>query len=331
MGVKKSKGLKKGTLDFLLSSSGLDNDTLVSAFASNDSKQSEKENITTTVNDKNLTTKILEKTNNINPKIISSSKSNDIEVKYIDILKIKPGSYQPRINFSEESLNELANSIKQQGVIQPIVVRPINSTKEYELIAGERRWRASQLAGLNKIPAVIKSFDNKQALSVAIIENIQREDLNPLEEARGLKRLIDEFNLTQVEVAKIIGRARVSVTNLLRLLSLDKSVQYMLENDEIEMGHARAILSLSSIEQLKVAKEVYDKTLSVRQTEELVRNILNKKDKILFKNNSLIDPNVKNLEDKLGIALSANVAIKHRSNGSGSVLNLLVFIFIFLK
>jgi len=303
MSAKKSKGLKKGTLDFLLSSSGLDNNSLVSTFA--------KEEKTEVVLEKK------EQKNEDKPKAIS--KKNDIEAKYIDISKIKPGTYQPRINFSEESLNELANSIKEQGVIQPIVVRQIGATKEFELIAGERRWRASQLAGLDKIPAVIRDFDNKQALSVAIIENIQRENLNPLEEAKGLKRLIDEFELTQSDVAKVVGRARASVANLLRLLSLDKSVQYMLENDEIEMGHARAILSLTAYDQLRVAKEVYDKNLSVRQTEELVRNILTKKHTDIASRNLVVDPNILKLQEQLGIALSTRVEIKHKPNGAGNV------------
>jgi len=299
MSAKKSKGLKKGTLDFLLSSSGLDNNSLVSTFS-----KDEKSEI------------VLEKKE---VKSKDKPKKSDIEVKYVDISRIKPGTYQPRINFSEESLNELANSIKEQGVIQPIVIRPIENSKNYELIAGERRWRASQLAGLDKIPAVIRDFDNKQALSVAIIENIQREDLNPLEEARGLKRLIDEFDLTQSDVAKIVGRARASVANLLRLLSLDKSVQYMLENDEIEMGHARAILSLTAYDQLKVAKEVYDKNLSVRQTEELVRNILTKKHINIISRNIEIDPNIIKLQEQLGISLGTRVEIKHRPNGGGNV------------
>lgn len=307
MSAKKSKGLKKGTLDFLLSSSGLDNHSLVSAF----SKEDKSEIV--------LEKKEVNKEESAEIKANDKPKKNDIEVKYVDISKIKPGTYQPRINFSEESLNELANSIKEQGVIQPIVVRPIASSKNYELIAGERRWRASQLAGLDKIPAVIRDFDNKQALSVAIIENIQRENLNPLEEAKGLKRLIDEFELTQSDVAKIVGRARASVANLLRLLALDKSVQYMLENDEIEMGHARAILSLTAYDQLKVAKEVYDKSLSVRQTEELVRNILTKKHNDITSRHLEVDPNILKLQEQLGLALSTRVEIRHKPNGGGNV------------
>jgi ParB family transcriptional regulator, chromosome partitioning protein len=192
------------------------------------------------------------------------------EVAIVDVVR---GRYQPRREFDEASLEELAASIKAQGLMQPIVVRP-RPQGGYELIAGERRWRASQLAGLTHVPAVVKDVSDEQASAMALIENIQREDLNPLEEAFALQRLKDEFELTQQQVADAIGKSRVAVTNLLRLLNLAPPVRDMLQSGALEMGHARALLSLTSIDQERLAHEVANRQLSVRQTEALVRQRL---------------------------------------------------------
>ena len=189
------------------------------------------------------------------------------EVAITDVVRSR---YQPRQGFDEESLAELAASIKAQGLMQPVVLRP-RAQGGYELIAGERRWRAAQLAGLERIPAVIKDVTDEQASAMALIENIQREDLNPLEEATALKRLQDEFGLTQQQVADAVGKSRVAVTNLLRLLNLSAPVRQMLLAGEIEMGHARALLSLAPIDQERLARVVAAKQLSVRATEALVR------------------------------------------------------------
>jgi ParB family chromosome partitioning protein len=188
----------------------------------------------------------------------------------IPIEFIQPGKYQPRTYFAEESIAELSDSIKAQGVIQPIVLRPIGDDR-YEIIAGERRWRAAQLAGIEKIPAVIRTVDDESALAMSLIENIQREDLNPLEEATALQRLIDDFQFTHQEVADAVGKSRSAVTNTLRLTQLALPVAEMLVAGDLEMGHARALLTLEVNEQVAVAKQVVARGLNVRQTEELVR------------------------------------------------------------
>ena len=169
---------------------------------------------------------------------------------------IKPGKYQPRQDFDQEALNELADSIRAQGVVQPIVVRPVGEGKEYEIIAGERRWRATQLAGLHEIPAVIREVPDQAAIAMALIENIQREDLNPLEEARALERLIDEFDMTHQQVSEAVGRSRTAVTNLLRLLDLTPEVKEMLEHAQLDMGHGRALLALDGAQQIHAARLV---------------------------------------------------------------------------
>lgn len=201
----------------------------------------------------------------VNAEAESSSEQGDIPVD-----QVVRGRYQPRREFSQESLEELAASIKSQGLMQPIVVRP-RPQGGFELIAGERRWRASQMAGLTRIPAVVKEVSDEQASAMALIENIQREDLNPLEEAFALQRLRDEFGLTQQQVADAVGKSRVAVTNLLRLLNLTPPVRELLQRGELEMGHARALLALPSMDQERLAMEVARKQLSVRQTEALVR------------------------------------------------------------
>jgi ParB family chromosome partitioning protein len=214
----------------------------------------------------------------------------------------------------EEALEELAASIRKQGVMQPIVIRPISSEK-YEIIAGERRWRASQLAGLDKIPAIIKPVGDEAAIAMALIENIQREDLNPIEEAMALKRLQDEFELTQQEVADAVGKSRVTVTNLIRLIGLHTDARRMLERGDLEMGHARALLALPDVEQPKTARTVVGRGLSVRQTESLVRRLLS--GEISGKASKAVDPDIKNLEETLAGKLGAKVLLQHTAKGKG--------------
>lgn len=202
----------------------------------------------------------------------------DGEMKKIPLNALVPGKYQPRRDFSEESLQDLAQSIKVQGIIQPLVVRSI-SDGQYEIIAGERRFRAAQIAELDDVPVIIKELPDEAALAVALIENIQREDLNPIEEAAGLKRLIDEFDMTHEQLANIVGKSRASITNLLRLLHLHDDIKFMIEQKQIEMGHARALLSLPEALQLEIAKLISLKGLSVRETENLVRLSQNREEK----------------------------------------------------
>ncbi len=189
--------------------------------------------------------------------------------------QLAPGRYQPRTRMDEASLAELAQSIRAQGLIQPILVRPLEGKDRYEIIAGERRWRAARIAGLTEVPVVIREVPDKATLAMALIENIQREDLNPLEEARGLQRLIEEFDLTHQEVAEAIGRSRAAVTNLLRLMNLAEPVQALLFEGQIDMGHARALLALPPARQIITAQQVIDEGLSVRATEALVQDTLN--------------------------------------------------------
>lgn len=241
----------------------------------------------------------------------------DGELRNIPIELIQRGKYQPRTDMHEEALQELASSIRAQGVMQPIVVRPISDTR-YEIIAGERRWRASQIAGLDKIPAIIKPVSDESAIAMALIENIQREDLNPIEEAMALKRLQEEFELTQQEVADAVGKSRATVTNLLRLIALNPDVRLMLEHGDIEMGHARALLALSELKQSEAAKVVAGKGLSVRQTESLVRRMLvAPPDKSA---SELVgDPDIRRLEESLSDKLGARVQIQHTPKGAGKL------------
>ena len=230
----------------------------------------------------------------------------------LPIEKLQRGEYQPRTNMDQESLEELAASIKSQGIIQPILVRPI-ADDQYEIIAGERRWRAAQIAQLDEVPVLVRNIPDEATLAVALIENIQRENLNPVEEAVGLKRLMDEFDLTHEEMAKSVGRSRTAVTNLLRLLSLSAGAKKLLEQGRIEMGHARAILALALDQQDQVADEVYIKRLSVRQTEALVRSFVEPKKKAQKKTKSV---DIRNLEESLAETLGANVSIEDK-NGKG--------------
>jgi len=225
------------------------------------------------------------------------------------------GKYQPRKDINPEKLQELADSIKAQGIIQPIVVRQV-AFQKYEIIAGERRWRAAQLAGLSEVPVVIKEIDDRAAMAIALIENIQREDLNPLEEAESLKRLLDEFNLTHQLVAEAIGKSRTTVTNLLRLNELHPEVKKLLLSNQLEMGHARALLSVEGIRQVALATKVVKEGLSVRATERLVKETnLEPKDRKI----KIIDNNTLHLQDDLTAKLGAKVVIDHKENGSGKL------------
>lgn len=235
---------------------------------------------------------------------------NEVPVEFI-----QPGRYQPRTWFSEESLVELAESIRSQGVMQPIVLRSIGQDS-YEIIAGERRWRAAQKAGLEKIPAVVRDVDDESALAMSLIENIQREDLNPLEEATALQRLIDDFQLTHQEIASAVGKSRSAVTNTLRLCSLEPRVATLLERGELEMGHARALLTLDSENQVEVAETIVAKGLNVRQTEVLVKN-LGKPEKVT--SSKVTDADTRRLEENLGTSLGQPVRIRHTAKGKGQL------------
>jgi ParB family chromosome partitioning protein len=234
----------------------------------------------------------------------------------IPIEFIQPGKYQPRTYFAEESIAELSDSIKAQGVIQPIVLRPIGDDR-YEIIAGERRWRAAQLAGIEKIPAVIRTVDDESALAMSLIENIQREDLNPLEEATALQRLIDDFQFTHQEVADAVGKSRSAVTNTLRLTQLALPVAEMLVAGDLEMGHARALLTLEVNEQVAVAKQVVARGLNVRQTEELVRAAGKTAGATGVK--QARDADTRRLEQNLGQTLGQPVQIRHTKKGTGKL------------
>lgn len=238
---------------------------------------------------------------------------------------LQKGKYQPRMDMRPETLQELADSIKAQGVVQPIVVRPVGTpgigeSQRYEIIAGERRWRAAQMAGLGEIPAVIRRIPDEAAIAVALIENIQRENLNPLEEGRALQRLISEFDLTHQEAADAVGRSRVGVTNLLRLLELAPEVCERIEQREIEMGHARALAGLSRKQQIEVATLIVKKGLSVRDTEALVRRMqAGATPSAAEGQDNTRDPNVTRLEQELADKLGAKVVIQHSNGGKGKL------------
>ncbi len=250
------------------------------------------------------------------PQQDEANQANEGDLKNIPIDLIQRGKYQPRTDMHQEALEELAASIRSQGVMQPIVVRPVSSDK-YEIIAGERRWRATQMAGLDTIPALIKPVGDEAAIAMSLIENIQRENLNPIEEAMALKRLQDEFELTQQQVADAVGKSRVTVTNLIRLIGLHIDVRRMLEHGDLEMGHARALLSLDDLQQPEVARTVVGRGLSVRQTEALVRRL--QSGPSASKQNKVIDPDIKNLEENLAEKLGAKVMIQHTAKGKGKL------------
>jgi len=230
---------------------------------------------------------------------------------------LKPGRFQPRTRMDPQSIAELADSIRAQGLIQPILVRPVENGK-YEIIAGERRWRASQLAGLTQVPVVIRAVPDKSALAMALIENIQREDLNPLEEAAGIQRLIDEFDMTHDIAAQAVGRSRSAVTNLLRLLNLSKTVQDLLMQGKIEMGHARALLAVSGPRQAELAQQIINRNLSVRETEQLVGQTGVTTGKTPRKQQRK-DRDLQALEEELSEILGTPVTLKTLRGGRGKL------------
>lgn len=244
--------------------------------------------------------------------------SNENSETLVKITKVEPNREQPRKNFDEDSLLELADSIKQFGLLQPILVQ--DRKEYYEIIAGERRWRAAKLAGLKEVPVIIKNLTEQEIVEISLIENIQREDLNPIEEAQAYKKLLTEFNLKQDEVAERVSKSRTAVTNSMRLLKLCDEVQQMVIDDMISTGHARAILSIDNPEeQYSIAQKIFDEKLSVRDVEKLVKN-LNKpvKQKKVIEDKAL-DVIYKNLEEKLKTALGTKVSITPRENGSGKI------------
>jgi ParB family chromosome partitioning protein len=246
----------------------------------------------------------------------STDTAGQLSALPVDLLQ--RGSNQPRTDFDKEALQELAESIKAQGVLQPVMVRPLGDSGKYEIIAGERRWRAAQLAGLHEIPAVVRELDDQTAMCIALIENIQREDLNPLEQARGLSRLAEEFDMTHDDIAGSVGRSRSAVTNMLRLLELCDDVKRLLESRQLEMGHARALLTLSEQQQKWAAQQIIKSGLSVRAAEALARR-LQKTKTVLKPWQDRVDPDVKLLETELSEQLGAAVSIQQRKQGKGTL------------
>ncbi len=242
----------------------------------------------------------------------------DGKLAHLPVELIQRGKYQPRRDMHPEALEELAESIKVQGVMQPIVVRGIGEGR-YEIIAGERRWRATQLAGLDKIPAVIRDVPDEAAIAMALIENIQRENLNPIEEAMALKRLQDEFELTHAEVAQAVGKSRTTITNLLRLIALNEEVKTLLEHGDLEMGHARALLTLEPQQQKEIARQIVARGLSVRQTEALVRQYQENLNQEKIKPEMRVSADIRRLQDQLSETLGAGVEIQHGAKGKGKL------------
>ena len=252
---------------------------------------------------------------------VNTEAAGDGALRNIPVEHLSRGRYQPRVDMRQESLNDLAESIKSQGVVQPIVVRPIkgDGATPYEIVAGERRWRAAQLAGLAEVPALVRSIDDEDAIAMALIENIQRENLNPLEECRALERLIDEFDLTHAEAAKAVGRSRAAVSNLLRLAELSERVKPMLEDRSLDMGHGRALLAIQdSAKQYEAARQVVKQGLSVRATERLVKRLVNggaAKPKAPKESNA----DIRRLEVDISEKLGASVRIEHGKKGDGKL------------
>ncbi|MEW6174067.1 MAG: ParB/RepB/Spo0J family partition protein [Pseudomonadota bacterium] len=245
-----------------------------------------------------------------------AAKVDTRELQHLPLELIQRGKYQPRRDMDPQALEELAQSIKNYGVMQPIVVRPLSGGR-YEIIAGERRWRASQQAGLEKVPALVREVPDEAAIAMALIENIQREDLNPIEEAVALQRLQQEFQLTQQQVADAVGKSRVSVSNLLRLIALPDEIKTLLAHGDLEMGHARALLGLPGDQQVEGARHVVARGLTVRQTEALVRQWLSDKEKPKPEVKS--DPDISRLEQRLAERLGSPVQIKHGQKGRGQL------------
>lgn len=245
----------------------------------------------------------------------SQAISSDGELADITITQLKPGVYQPRKDMSPEALDELAASIQSQGIIQPIVVRQL-ATDSYEIIAGERRWRAAKQAGLRQVPCLVKQVEDRAAIAMALIENIQRENLNAIEEAEALERLQDEFKLTHQQVADVIGKSRTAVSNLLRLNQLDDAVKKLVSGKQLDMGHARALLVLQGEQQVDIAKVVAKKQLTVRQTEQLVKRTVAPK---LSKMKPVVTNNALHLSERLGEILRAQVAVELSQQGKGKI------------
>ena len=236
----------------------------------------------------------------------------------LPVEKLKRGKFQPRKEFNKQKLTELADSISEQGIVQPIVVRE-SENGLFEIIAGERRWRAAQLAGLAEVPVFVKKVDDRSAMAMALIENIQRDNLNALEEASALNRLVEKFGLTHQQVAKAVGKSRAMISNLIRLLELSGEVKKLLEKGLLEMGHARAILPLKASLQRSVANQVVKKGLSVRETEALVRGLADEKSTHSAKKTRSIDPDVRRLNQKLSNRLGAKVVIRSSKGGKGKI------------
>ena len=249
--------------------------------------------------------------------------SGDDSLRQLPVELLQRGQYQPRVDMRQDTLEYLADSIRAQGVVQPIVVRPIvgkGNEQRYEIVAGERRWRAAQLAGLQEIPAVVREIPDEAAIAMALIENIQREDLNPLEEARALDRLIREFDLTHAEAADAVGRSRAAVSNLLRLRDLTDKVKPLLEDRQLEMGHARALLAISNAtQQYDAARQVIRKGLSVRETERLVKRMLEGGGKKPAKKPAAQNADIRRLEIEVSEKLGAKVSVQHAAKGAGKL------------
>ena len=244
----------------------------------------------------------------------ADNQSSEETSNVIALDRLISGKFQPRKNFNQDTLKELADSIKAQGIIQPILVRMI-SNNQYEIIAGERRWQAAKIANLKEVPVIIKDISDSTALAMALIENIQREDLNVIEEARGIKRLIDEFNITHEEAAEAVGKSRTTVSNILRLLNLCEHAQKALETKKIEMGHARAILSLSLIDQTMMCQKIINQQLTVREVEKAVSKGETKK----IPSKQSKDNDIKRMENELSDRFGTNISISHKQSGKGSI------------
>lgn len=246
-----------------------------------------------------------------------ASQLGDGQLQQVDVSLLQRGEYQPRRRMGEEELQELAESIKQHGIMQPIVIRKLADTDRYEIIAGERRWRAAQMAGLSHVPAIIRELSDQVAIALALIENIQRQDLSPMEQALALQRFQEEFGLSHQEIAETVGKARATVSNLLRLLSLDDAVKDLLNEQKIDMGHARALLPLKPDQQVDVASMVVAKAWSVRQTEQWVRDMLQPKS---VKNaEKAVSSDIHQLTDRLSERFGAHVQIDHSAQGRGKI------------
>ena len=245
------------------------------------------------------------------PVVVQSDTQRELAVEHL-----QPGKYQPRTRMDQDALKELAESIKTQGVIQPILVRPVGENR-YEIIAGERRWRAARMAGLQAVPVVIRDIPDHQALSVALIENIQREDLNPLEQAIGIQRLTNEFGLTHQSAAEALGRSRTAVTNLLRLLELAPPVRELLAAGKLDMGHARALLALPALRQVELANEIAAKGLTVREVEKRVGELVSRAKPRIPRT---VDRDVERLQEELAQKLGTPVQIKQKGKGRGALI-----------